>query len=180
MKLFLKFASLTIATIGLLISAADALGWFPNARADLADEVVSLGNDVMPLDHDGVDGLLRHFLGEAKYATFLEYRNEMSGIAIEDIRLNTDAYVIGTVYLQHKSGKRHQLCGFQQLHDWAASRKLPLWLGLWLAATGVLLAWAIDILELKTDSREAVTAEGGDTDVSQCKAKDEPLPPLTQ
>lgn len=156
MKLFLRIAALAIATIGLFISAADGLGWIPNARAELADQIVSLRNDVLPLDSEGVDALLQHFLGEAKYATFLQNESDMTGIAIKDIRMNTDAYVIGTVYLQHKSGKRHQLCGFQQLHDWADSQKLPFWIGWWVAAIGVLFAWAIDILDIRTNPRKVI------------------------
>jgi len=144
MKLFLKFASLTIATIGLLISFADAVGWIPNPRAQLADQITSLGNNVLPLNTDNVDGFLRYFL-KKKYPAYQKQANEMAGIAIEDLRMN--ASVMGTVYIEHKNGGRHQLCSFQQLHEWANNEKFPFWIGWWVAVAGLVCAWTIEVLD---------------------------------
>lgn len=142
MKRFLKFASLTVATIGLLISLADALGWIPNPRAQLTDQIMSLGNDVLPLETKNVDGLLRYFL-KKKYSAYQKQANDIAGIAIENLKMN--ASVIGTVYIEHKNGGRHQLCSFQELRDWANKEKFPFWIGWWVAVIGLICAWAIEL-----------------------------------
>jgi hypothetical protein len=146
MKLFLKFSALTIATIGLLISLADALGWIPNPRAKLADQIMTLGNDLLPLDTENVDGFLRYFL-KKKYEAYQQKADEMAGIAIEDLRMN--ASVMGTVYLQHKNGGRHQLCSFQQLREWTDSGKLPFWIGWCIAVAGLVCAWLIEVIDAR-------------------------------
>lgn len=151
MKTFLKFAGLSLAAIGLFISAAEAFEWIPNSRADLAHRIMALGDDVLPLDEEDIDDLLHHFLGEAKYSTYRQHQEDMTGIAIEEIKMN--AYVMGTVYLQHKTGKRHQLCSYEQLHEWANSNKTPFWLGWWVALIGVIIALAVEILDLRSSTK---------------------------
>lgn len=143
-KFFLKFASLTVATIGLLISLSDALGWIPNLRVKLADQITSLGNNVLPMEAENVDNMLRYFL-KKKYSTYQKQANDMAGIVIENLKIN--ASVIGTVYLEHKNGGRHQLCSFQELHNWARNEKIPFWIGWWIAVAGLIFAWIIEILD---------------------------------
>lgn len=164
MRLFLKLASLTIATIGLLISLADAVGWIPNPRAQLADQITSLGSDVLSLNTENVDSLLIYFL-KKKYPAYQKQSNEMAGIAIEDLRMN--ASVMGTVYIEHKNGGRHQLCSFQELREWANNEKFPFWIGWWVAVAGLVCAWAIELLDVHIARKARISATSESGDVSQ-------------
>lgn len=148
MKPFFKFIALIITTIGLLIGLADVVGWIPNPRAQLGYKIISLGNNILPLKTVNIDDLLRYFL-KKKYPDYIKRAPEWVGIAIEDIRMG--ASVMGTVYLEHKNGKRYQLCSFQQLHEWVDNEKLPFWIGWWLAVAGLACSWILAILETKKD-----------------------------
>jgi len=149
MRRFFKYLSIFVAAAGLIITFADLKGWFPKPRQKLAIKIISLGKETLPLDAPSVNMFLEEFLF-SKSPKYRKYVNQLNGIVIEDIMIG--AARLGTVYIEHQTGRRHKVCSFQDLKEWAASDNLIRWIGWSLLLVGTLVGWGLDILKRRKET----------------------------
>lgn len=147
---FLKVLSILIAVAGILLTLSDLKGWFPNPKDKLADKIISLKKDVLPLDTP----YLNVFLEEMFFSKQPKYRKHMSefnGLKIKDLMLDSSRFW-GSVYIMHKSGGIINICSFKELEDWAKSDKKVAWLGWWLVVSGTAIGWLLDYLRNRKEA----------------------------
>jgi len=144
MKRKINIISVFLIFIGLAISFADLKGWFPNPRMDLANRIMNLGETVLPFDTPYVDELILTFLTDDYPNLNKDNLNhalrDCEGIVIENIILDGHD-VMGSVRIQHKdSDKAAVVCGFQDLKNWASSKKYIQWIGWIIALIGAIVS----------------------------------------
>jgi|SRR3990167_7171468 len=143
MKRFLGLISLVLVFVGLLISFLEVKGWLPNPRLELANKIMNLGENILPLNTPHADELILSFLS-AEYPKLNKNNlnttlRDIEGIVIENLILDGHD-VLGSVRLQHEDGVRVKvICGFQDLKAWASDRQFVKWIGWSLAFIGAII-----------------------------------------
>jgi hypothetical protein len=140
----LKALAIIITILGIFLSLAVLKNWTPNPRIDLANKILNLKNNVMPIDTPYANIFLYDFLF-SKQPRYNKYLNDLNGIVIEDLLIGSSR--IGTVYIEHKSGRRHKICSFKELEDWSKNYLVFSWLGWWLIISGRIVDWLLSSLE---------------------------------
>ena len=128
----------------------------PNPRLELANKIMNLGEEILPLDTPYVDEFIFHFMS-AKYPkidkmnlnkeSLIEQMRDqdIEGITIENLLLDGHD-VMGSVRIQKKnSNKQLVICGFQELKEWASDRPFVKWLGWIIALVGAIFTLLIFI-----------------------------------
>lgn len=148
MKKIFEIISIIFIFLGVTISFLVTKEWLPNPRAELANKIMNLGENILPFDTPHVDELILSFLS-AKYPKLNKnnlnnsFLRDCEGIVIENMILDGHD-VSGSVRLQHKDGKKQKvICGFQDLKDWASNRQYVKWIGWGFTLIGAILNLSI-------------------------------------
>lgn len=147
MKKSFEIISIIFIFLGVTISFLETKKWLPNPRAELANKIMNLGENILPLDTPHVDELILSFRS-AKYPKLNKnnlnsFLRDCEGIVIENIIIDGHD-VLGSVRVQHKDGiKAGVICGFQDLKYWASNRQYVKWIGWGFTLIGAILNLSI-------------------------------------
>ncbi len=147
MKNFFEIISIGLIFVGLAVSFLETKGWLPNPRLDLANKIMNLGEETLPLDTPYVDELILFFHSsknpKLNKNNFNDAIKDYEGIVIENIILDGHD-VLGSVRIKKKnSDKVGIICGFQDLQSWASDRQFVKWVGWMIALVGAVFNFLI-------------------------------------